>query len=133
MAEHTGSSVIGLIILCAIGYGIYTSFDKKPFPSTTEQTQQQQALEIQQVKTKISGLEKKSEHHYELRNVGFRTWRFDPATGGSCIQLTTEADWKKVETIRQSCEYQEMGDGSLIKGLMVNNKTAGNQLQNTSK
>ena len=133
MAEDTGSSVIGLIILCAIGYGIYASFDKKPSPATKEQTQQQQALEIQQLKTKNAELEKKPENHYELRNVGYRTWRFDPATGDRCIQLTTEADWKRAETIRQSCEYQDMGDGSLLKCLMVKNKTACNQLQNTSK
>ena len=43
MAEDTGSSVIGLIIVCAIGYGIYAFFDKKPSPSNTEQTQQQHA------------------------------------------------------------------------------------------
>jgi len=46
----------------------------------------------------------KSEHHYELRNEGFRTWRFDSATGETCIQLTSEADWKRKETIAQSCQ-----------------------------
>lgn len=41
MAEDTGGSVIGLVILCAIGYGTYAYFDKKP--SKAEQMQQQQA------------------------------------------------------------------------------------------
>ena len=131
--REQGRSVIGLIILCAIGYGIYAFFDNKPSPSTKEQRQQKQAQEIPQLKTQIAELEKKPEHQYELRNVALRTWRFDPATGDSCIQLTTEADWKKAETIRQSCEYQDIRDGSLIRCLMVKNRPACNQLQNTSK
>jgi hypothetical protein len=43
-------------------------------------------------------------HHYELRNEGFRTWRFDPATGETCVQLTNPADWKRKETKAQSCD-----------------------------
>lgn len=69
VAEDTG--VIGLVILCAIGYGIYAYFDKKP--SQAEQTQQQQQTqEIQELKVKIAELEKKPEHHYELRTLGSR-------------------------------------------------------------
>jgi len=45
------------------------------------------------------------EHHYELRSEGLRTFRFDPATGETCIKLTTKVDWKKEETKRQGCEY----------------------------
>ncbi len=49
----------------------------------------------------------KSEHHYELRQIGARTFRFDPATGDTCIQFTSQQDWKKIETKRQGCEYAD--------------------------
>lgn len=38
------------------------------------------------------------DHHYELRSEGLRTFRFDPPTGEICIQLTSEADWKRKAT-----------------------------------
>jgi len=47
----------------------------------------------------------KPEHHYELRQIGTRTFRFDPATGETCIHFTTDQDWKNIETKRQGCEY----------------------------
>jgi hypothetical protein len=39
---------------------------------------------------------------YQLHKEGFRTWRLDTATGRSCLLLTTEADWKKPETMTQN-------------------------------
>lgn len=64
--------------------------------------------EVKQLKTEIAELKQKQaatpEHHYELRNEGFRTFRFDPATGDTCIKLTSAADWKRKETKAQSCE-----------------------------
>ena len=63
---------------------------------------------IKKLETEIEELKSKpAEHHYELRDEGSRTWRFDPATGDSCIKLTTKADWKKPETMRQSCDYED--------------------------
>jgi hypothetical protein len=63
--------------------------------------------EVKQLKDKVAELEQKQtatpEHHYELRNEGFRTFRFDPATGDTCIKLTSTADWKRKETMSQSC------------------------------
>jgi len=63
--------------------------------------------EVKQLKDKVTELEQKQaavpDHHYELRNEGFRTFRFDPATGDTCIQLTSDADWKRKETKAQSC------------------------------
>ena len=35
---------------------------------------------------------------------GSRTFRFNPQTGGTCILLTTEADWKNKRTKSQSCD-----------------------------
>jgi hypothetical protein len=64
--------------------------------------------EVKQLKDKVAELEQKQtatpEHHYELRNEGFRTFRFDSATGDTCIKLTSEADWKRKETKEQSCD-----------------------------
>ena len=140
MVEDTRSSIIGLVVIFAIGYGVYTFFDKKP--SDADKKQQQQAQEIQELKTRIAELEnKKPEHHYELRTLGYRTWRFDPATGDSCIQFSTDADWKKVETIRQGCEYQDMiSDPKLqpngywsAECLLANNKTACDHLNINAK
>jgi len=61
--------------------------------------------DVKQLKADVDELKEKqkSEHHYELRNEGLRTWRFDPATGDLCIQLTSEADWKRKDTKSQSC------------------------------
>ncbi len=63
--------------------------------------------EVTQLKVELAELKEKPkaapEHHYELRNEGFRTFRFDPTTGETCIQLTTPADWKRKETKSQSC------------------------------
>lgn len=63
--------------------------------------------EVRKLKNEVADLRQKQQavpaHHYELRNEGFRTFRFDPATGDTCIQLTTPADWKRKETKAQSC------------------------------
>ncbi len=40
---------------------------------------------------------------YQIRREGFRTWRFDTATGQICLLLTSEDDWKKPETQAQGC------------------------------
>jgi hypothetical protein len=71
-----------------------------------------QSLEadVKQLKTEMSelrGKPKTPEHHYELRVQGLRTWRFDPATGETCIQLTTSEDWKRKETRNQSCDCSD--------------------------
>lgn len=61
---------------------------------------------VKQLNAQVAELKQKPatpEHHYELRTQGFRTWRFDSATGDTCIQLTTAPDWKRKETKSQSC------------------------------
>lgn len=86
-----------------------------------KQDERIRALEadVKQLKTEVAELKQKPkaepEHHYELRKEGFRTWRFDPATGDTCIKLTSADDWKRKETKTQSCdctdgmhEYLEM-------------------------
>lgn len=64
--------------------------------------------EVKQLKDKVAELEQKQaavpEHHYELRSEGSRTFRFDPATGDTCIQLASDADWKRKETKEHSCD-----------------------------
>ena len=44
---------------------------------------------------------------YQMRNEGYRTWRFDTATGRSCILLAPEWDWKKPDVQSQSCALSE--------------------------
>jgi hypothetical protein len=64
--------------------------------------------EVKQLKDQVAELEQKQaaapEHHYELRSEGSRTFRFDPATGDTCIQLASDADWKRKETKEHSCD-----------------------------
>src|SRR5208337_1859895 len=72
---------------------------------------------IQELTKRVSALEQKPvQHHYELRSEGLRTWRFDPGTGDSCIKLTSKADWKEADTIRQGCEYQDYVKAPLDQG-----------------
>lgn len=47
-------------------------------------------------------------HRYQFMNVTARTWRFDTVTGRSCIQLTSEADWKRKDTKGQSCDCRDL-------------------------
>lgn len=62
--------------------------------------------------TKIAALESQPKHYYQLREQGMRTFRFDPDTGQTCIQLTSKADWKNPETQRSGCEYRDfLADG----------------------
>jgi hypothetical protein len=76
---------------------------------------------VNQLKAAVVELSQKpkTEHHYELRNEGLRTWRFDSTTGELCIQLTSDADWKRKGTKGQSCScsdnlahYMEMPSGT---------------------
>jgi hypothetical protein len=70
--------------------------------------------DMKQLKADVAELKQKpKEHHYELRNEGLRTWRFDSATGETCIQLTSEADWKRKETKNQSCACTDNSDNWL--------------------
>jgi hypothetical protein len=77
--------------------------------------------DVKQLKDKVAELEQKQtatpEHHYELRNEGFRTFRFDPATGDTCIKLTSEADWKRKETKEQSCACTDASEHYLTMQL----------------
>lgn len=67
--------------------------------------------DVKQLKAEVVELKKKQnaapEHHYELHREGLRTWRFDAATGETCIQLTSEADWKRKEIQSSSCACKD--------------------------
>ena len=95
---------------------------KSPGCDSQKQDEKINALEaeVKQLKADVVELKQKpKDHHYELRNEGLRTWRFDSASGETCIQLTSEADWKRKETKAQSCacsdqsqSYSEMPDNT---------------------
>ena len=64
--------------------------------------------DVKQLKIEVAQLKQKPpEHHYELRSEGVRTFRFDPSTGDTCIQLTSPSDWKRKETKAQSCDCSD--------------------------
>ena len=44
----------------------------------------------------------------EVFHNGFRTWRFDSASGNSCILLTTKDDWKNKDTKSESCDCKDL-------------------------
>ena len=44
-------------------------------------------------------------NRYQMRSEGFRTWRFDTATGKICLLLTTDSDWKKAAVDLQNCAH----------------------------
>lgn len=75
-----------------------------------KQDERTRALEtdVKQLKVDVAELKQRQnavpEHHYELRNEGTRTFRFDSATGETCIQLASADDWKRKETKLQSCD-----------------------------
>ena len=95
--------VLALTLACSLlGFVACQDSAKADGPKPPDPRDQQ----IQELKTRLAQLESKpKEHHYELRQEGLRTFRFNPETGDTCIQLTTPQDWKKADTIRQSCTY----------------------------
>ena len=42
-------------------------------------------------------------NRYQLRIEGYRTWRFDTATGKLCLLLTVDSEWKKPDIAGQNC------------------------------
>jgi hypothetical protein len=42
---------------------------------------------------------------YQIHREGWRTWRLDTATGGICLLLTSDSDWKDPKVSAQGC-YQ---------------------------
>lgn len=80
-----------------------------PDCDSDKQNQRLTSLEsdVKQLQAEVTELKQKKaapEHHYELRSEGLRTFRFDPATGDTCIKLSTTDDWKRKATKAQSCE-----------------------------
>jgi hypothetical protein len=93
----------------------------------TVAAQKAQDEKIEALTKRVEAIEQRPpEHHYELRNEGSRTFRFNPATGDSCIKLASKADWKDPETIRQGCQYQDFMNDPLHQGddMMARTKVA---------
>jgi hypothetical protein len=45
----------------------------------------------------------RSTGRYQVRSVGYRTWRLDTATGTICLLLTSDADWKRPDSQQAAC------------------------------
>ena len=108
-----GTTLVIYLVLGLVGYGAWHGISVvsdwfKGGSAAKAETPDSRDEQIKQLNARIAQLEAKPvEHHYELHQDGLRTFRFDPATGRSCIQLTTKQDWKRPDTIRQGCEYQD--------------------------
>jgi hypothetical protein len=42
-------------------------------------------------------------NRYQMRTEGYRTWRFDTATGKLCLLLTSESEWKNLDIAGENC------------------------------
>lgn len=109
-----GEQVLGWAALGLLAFGAYAgvSFvvDQVKSHSTVKASAPDpRDQQIKELTARIASLEGKAkiQHHYELRSEGARTFRFDPDTGETCIQLASKEDWKRPETTRQGCEYQD--------------------------
>jgi len=91
------------VALVAVVYDVHTNY--VPNSKYNDMIAASQKAAAVAAKTIAAKPAPPKEHHYQLVKEGFRTFRFDPGTGDTCIQLTTPDDWKKPETKRQQCEY----------------------------
>jgi hypothetical protein len=90
-----------LLAVCScedIGYVEKAKYDKLA---------QENADLKKQLAQKEDEIKKTPHHHYSLHREGLRTFRFDADTGSTCIQLTSQDDWKKSDIKKQSCDCQD--------------------------
>jgi hypothetical protein len=112
-----GSAILGVSIFALLVYGAWAGVSwatgaLRGHSAAEAIASDPRDEQIKELNARIAQLEARpTNHHYELRVDGLRTFRFDPATGSTCIQLTTKADWKRPETIRQGCQYQDWAFG----------------------
>jgi hypothetical protein len=139
--NDSGGLILGVAFLALLAYGGWAGVSwvadaLKGRPTAKASAPDSRDEQIKELNTRIAQLEAKpTDHHYELRVDGLRTFRFDPATGSTCVELTTEVDWKRPETIRQGCQYQDwaFGEGATGKDYLaaecqlVHNKKACDQ------
>jgi hypothetical protein len=107
-----GEQVLGWAVLGLLGFGVYAGVSFvadqiKSHSTVNASAPDPRDQQIKELSAKVAALEsqkpKPIEHHYQLRENGLRTFRFDPDTGETCIQLTSKEDWKRPDTIRQGC------------------------------
>ena len=73
----------------------------------TDQAKYQLMLTERRLAETEAKLAAKPAHNYSRYTSGEREWRFDPESGDSCILLTTDSDWKKASTKKQSCACED--------------------------
>src|SRR5437870_11645227 len=78
-----------------------SKLDESQAKLTQVQTELEQTKkQLAEAQEKINELSAKKFSTYESGN---RTWRFDSATGETCILLTSERDWKNKGTKAEGC------------------------------
>ncbi len=69
--------------------------------------------ELEEARVKIGEMQA---HRYSMFRQASRTWRMDAVTGNSCLMLTTEQDWKRPETARESCQCEDLLNSPVPSG-----------------
>jgi len=94
--------LVSLLVGC-VDKAKYDESQKQLAEAQRQLKETQKQLEETQRKLKEESTTKFTTHQ-----AGFRTFRFNSQTGGTCILLTTEADWKNKKTKAQSCDCVDL-------------------------
>ena len=94
-----------LILSCLVGLSSCGSevVDSSEFARLKAADAEVQKLRNENAQLTAQLASAKSVGRYQIHQNGFRTWRLDTTTGEDCILLASDADWKKPDTIAQSC------------------------------
>jgi hypothetical protein len=97
--------MIGCLVFCLAGCGAYV--EKSKYEESQRELQKTRE-ELEETKKQLQEAQKQindlSAHKFSTYRDEARTWRFDSTTGGTCILLAPEWDWKNKETKSQSCD-----------------------------
>jgi hypothetical protein len=113
MKRQLVAILVGFCLISSLGCDEYV--EKSKYDESQKQTadlKKQLAETSNELKKAQQTIAEYQSHKYQFMNVTGRTWRFDTITGRSCIQLTSEADWKRKDTKGESCDCLDLFDGS---------------------
>ena len=97
-------AVMGCLLFFLTGCDRYV--EKSKYEESQRELQKTRA-ELEETKTQLQETQKQindlSAHKFSTYTDGRYRWRFDSTTGGTCILLAPESDWKNKEIKSQSC------------------------------
>jgi hypothetical protein len=107
-------AMTGCLLFCLTGCNAY--IEKSKYEESQRELQKTRA-ELEETKKQLQEAQKQINdlpaHKFSTYRDGPRTWRFDSATGQTCILLAPEWDWKNKETKSQSCACINIRTGYL--------------------